>query len=145
LNGGSVIPGDSVQFPFLITNIGNNPTGIYVSTVTGVVPTNLDSNSILIYIDINNDGTPDYVVDKSGQAIPASTGKTNVLYAVSNLTAPLADSTTASGTVDSNITTASGGYIVTSMVQQALRLKQMRAFGSRFKEQFKLAWYPVHW
>lgn len=61
-NGGSVIPGDTVQFPFLVTNVGNDQTDIFVPLPANTTTSNLDNPRLLI--DVNNDGTPDVTINK---------------------------------------------------------------------------------
>ena len=65
VNGGSVIFGDVVRYPFDITNTGNSATGIYIPN--SVTSTNLLNP--LIFIDTNNDGIPEYVIDPSDNSL----------------------------------------------------------------------------
>ncbi|MGB2925533.1 MAG: hypothetical protein WBB82_09545 [Limnothrix sp.] len=69
-NLGSVVSGDSVDFPFIITNTGNATTGIFVPSPDNVTTQNL--NNVQILIDTNNDGTPEFTLNPgdSGQVIP---------------------------------------------------------------------------
>lgn len=80
-NGGSVIPGDTVQFPFLITNTGNSPTGIYIPT-SNVTATNVDPATIRILIDINGDGTPEYILNKADNKLYVAGAATGGVYAL---------------------------------------------------------------
>ena len=52
-NGGSVSPGDILEYNFRLTNVGNAATNIFIPGV--VTPTNLTNYKV--YADLNNDGT----------------------------------------------------------------------------------------
>lgn len=83
-NGGSVIPGDTVQFPFLITNTGNNPTGIFVPSPDNVTTQNLVPGSVQVLIDINNDGTADITLNPgdAGVVIPGVAADASITVTV---------------------------------------------------------------
>ncbi|WP_152550984.1 hypothetical protein [Picosynechococcus sp. NKBG042902] len=85
-NGGSVIPGDTVQIPFLITNTGNNPTDIYIPDVTNITVNNLNSPGV--YLDLDNDGIPDYFLPSGG-----GTGAQEVIVNGDDSFSPGADTT----------------------------------------------------
>jgi hypothetical protein len=82
VNAGSVIPGDTVQFPFLITNTGNDDTSIYIPTTV----TTQNLNSPGVYVDVTGDGQPDYYLPTNGD--PAQTVTiTNDVFAPSGTNA----------------------------------------------------------
>ncbi len=59
---GAVNSGDIVQFPFEITNIGNDATGIFIPDA--ITTTNLINRET--YLDVNGDGVPDYFLPGGG-------------------------------------------------------------------------------
>lgn len=67
-NGGSVVTGDTVQFPFDIRNTGNDPTDIFIPTPANVTVDNLDTPILLV--DVDGDGNTDYTIDNAGAITP---------------------------------------------------------------------------
>jgi hypothetical protein len=51
LNAGAVEAGDTLNFDFKVTNVGNTPTGIFVPDATQVTPTNFLPTDVLVSLD----------------------------------------------------------------------------------------------
>lgn len=66
INGGSVISGDTIQFPFNITNTGNETTNVFIpNNINDITTSNFTITRVLV--DTDGDGTPEvYVPDASG-------------------------------------------------------------------------------
>ncbi len=54
VNGGSVISGDTILYPFVITNTGNETTDVFVPHIGDITTTNLTPTRV--FIDLDGDG-----------------------------------------------------------------------------------------
>jgi len=55
-NAGSVSTGDVLNFDFLVTNTGNDPTDIFLPGVANILTTGLNAGTLQYQVDLNNDG-----------------------------------------------------------------------------------------
>jgi hypothetical protein len=56
VNGGSVSLGDVVNFDFLVTNTGNDPSNIVFPAVANITTVGLNAGTLQYQLDLNNDG-----------------------------------------------------------------------------------------
>lgn len=104
-NGGSVIPGDTVRFPFDITNTGNDETDIFIPAA--ITTTNL-TNPILL-VDTDGDGINDYSINGAGTITPTGTPTVTLTatpggYLISSVDADATITVTIQGTVQAGLT-----------------------------------------
>ena len=71
VNAGSVIGGDQIDFPFIITNVGNESTNIFIPSPDDVTVNNLEN--VQVQIDLDNDGTPDVTLNPGDAGFTTTT------------------------------------------------------------------------
>ncbi len=87
LNDGSVRPGDTVQFPFAVTNGGNASADIYIPNISNIATTNLNTTTDIdgnpfddnngVYVDVTGDGVPDFFLPNGNNSVQGVTENLN--------------------------------------------------------------------